>query len=111
MKADAQYELTPEHAAQISEMLSECEYVTGMRKNASGEVRFHAWKSEWTADTFYWWSTGNMGCDCNRHLIFHDYSESCYEDDMRCGESQYTLVGVWFPDGSDIRDLQLLNEH
>ena len=27
-----------------------------------------------------------------------------------CGESQYTLVGVWFPDGSDIRDLQLLNE-
>ena len=104
-----EYELRQEDADAIIALLVGCVYVTGIRENATGEVRFHAWQEDWTDSSLYWWSEGNMGCDCNRHLIFHDYTEASYDDKIPCGESLYSLVGVWFRDGSSIRDMEMLN--
>ncbi len=106
-----EFVLLQEHADAINALLlSGTTYVTGIRNNETGEVRFHAWKSEWEESTLGWWNVGNMGCDCNRHLIFYDYTEESYNDDVSCDGERYTLVGVWFPDGGDIRDLLELNE-
>ena len=106
----AEFDLTQGHADTINALLPTCQYVVGIRKNDTGEVRFHAETIEWKEYSLSWWATGNASCDCNRHLDFHGHSEECWEDDIPCGTHRYTVVGIWFPDGSEYRDLTMLND-
>ena len=106
----APFDLTQEHADAVNALLPECEYVVGIRKNETGEVRFCPMTLEWEDSDLYGWNSGNLSCDCNRHLIFHGYAEESYEDEISCGETLYTIVGIWWPDGSEIRDVDLLND-
>ena len=78
------FELTDAHAGEVNSLLADHVYVTGIRDETTGEVRFHAWTTEWKDSSLGWWVYGNMGCDCNRHLMFHDYTEECYNDDVSC---------------------------
>jgi hypothetical protein len=107
---DTPLTLSQDQADAINALLPTCKYVVGIRHNESGEVRFCPQTLEWNENSLYWWSTGNMSCDCNRHLEFHGRTDECYEDDVPCGETRYTLVGIWFPDGSEYRYLDLLND-
>jgi hypothetical protein len=100
----AEFDLTQEHADRINALLPTCQYVVGIRENATGEVRFHAEELPWDDSTLFWWSDGNNGCDCNRASFFHDSDIDC-----PCGFSQYTVVGIWIQGGDDIRDLDELN--
>jgi len=110
MKPDAPFELTPKQADTINTLLPTCEYVVGIRHNESGKVRFCPMKLKWEEHSLSWWNTGNFSCDCNRHLEFHGYTDSAYEDNIPCGETMYTVVGIWFLRGGDIRDLNQLND-
>ena len=114
MNYDAPYVLDDAAADAINALLPTCKYVAGILCNESGEVRFCAQQTEWIEDdhcSLGWWSTGNMSCDCNRELQFRQsIGEDPELDDVKCGDERYTLVGIWFPDGSDLRDLHLLND-
>lgn len=111
MTPDAKFDLSQPHADAINALLPNCRYVVGIRENETGEVRFCPTDVEWREDSsLSWWSTGNMSCDCNRHLIFNGHSRGCYDEDVPCGEGRYSVVGIWFPDGGEIRDLNCLND-
>jgi hypothetical protein len=110
MTPDAPFTLTQEHADAINALLPDCKYVVGIRKNETGEVRFRPERLDWEEGSLWWWNSGNMSCDCNRHLQFHGFSEECYRDEVPCTETRYTLVGIWFPDGGEYRDLMELND-
>jgi hypothetical protein len=92
----APFDLTQEHADAINALLPSCQYVVGIRHNETGEVRFCPQNLPWNTNS-------------SRHLEFHGFE--CHEDDdPPCGESQYTVVGIWVHDGSDFRDLNELND-
>ena len=98
------FELTQEQADQINALLPYCKYVVGIRDNDTGEVRFCQQQLPWDDFSLFWWTTGNFGCDCNRALVFHQRYTG-----TECGNTQFTVVGIWFPDGGELRDLDELN--
>ena len=100
------FELTGEHADAINALLPTSTYVVGLRENATGSVRFFPHDSEWHEASLWWWSSGNGSCDCNRHLMFHGE----FSEDVPCSEQLYTVVGIWFSDGGEIRDLWQMND-
>jgi hypothetical protein len=111
MDSKAPFALTQEHSDVINALLPKCKYVVGIRKNETGEVRFCPENLDWNEETSLgWWAHGNMSCDCNRDLMFHRQTKPEYDEDTPCGEIRYTVVGIWFPDGDDIRDLYWLND-
>lgn len=74
-----------------------------IRKNETAEVRPciqpHAWEdsSEW------WWTEGNGGCDCNRHLYFERAGGvDPHWSEGECSEGKYTIVEIIFPDGTSL---------
>jgi hypothetical protein len=110
---NAPFDITQEYADVINALLPTCAYVVGIRKNDTGEVRLCPQTLEWNENSLLWWSTGNMGCDCNRDMEFIRQDKDVDWGDLepvRCGEFRYTVVGIWFPDGSSIRDLNYLND-
>lgn len=36
----------------------------------------------------YWWSEGNMSCDCNRHRFLPEYLQAMHNEE-KCGEEIY----------------------
>ena len=90
----------------INVLLPRSAYVAGIRDNTTGEVRFSLWKEEWTEHSLFLWTGGDLGCDCQRHLIFHEKTRERYHDDVPCGSRRYTLVGIWLSNGGNILDLQ-----
>jgi len=111
LDAQSPFNLAQKHADAINAILPTCKYVVGIRENGTGEVRFCPEDIEWDGESsLSWWNRGNMSCDCNRHLIFNRHSDESWDEDIPCGETRYTVVGIWFPDGSDIRDLDALND-
>jgi hypothetical protein len=105
------FELTQEHADAINALLPNCKYAVGIRENATGDVRFCPETMEWPETGLWWYSQGNMGCDCNRELDFRRQTEPDFDEDTECGHTRYTIVGIWFPDGGAIRDLHELNDY
>lgn len=73
-------------------------YKVALRSNATGEVRFVSQDLPWIESSHYWWTGGNMGCDCNRANEFFD-SPDC---DDACGHIRFTALYAEFPDGSRI---------
>jgi len=111
--SNAPFTLTQDQSGAIEVSLLTCEYVVGIRKNETGEVRFYPDHLKWTEGSIYWWSTGNMSCDCNRELLFLNVKNELTDDswkNCKCGEERYTVVGIWFPNGDHIWDLYLLND-
>lgn len=62
-----------------------------IRKNSTGEVRVHRNKFDWCE---FQWSGGNYACDCNRHLFFNRAAGVEPDEDMTCGEVEYSIVRV-----------------
>lgn len=104
------FDLTQEHADAINALLPTCQYVVGIRHNDTGEVRFCPQQLPWDDSSLFWWSLGNFGCDCNRELEFQRQTDPDFDADTECGNVRFSLVGIWFPDGGELRDLQELNE-
>ncbi len=45
-------------------------YTVAIRNNETGEIRMCAQDLERGAGSDFWWTDGNMACDCNRALTF-----------------------------------------
>ncbi len=110
MTPNAPFDLAPEHADAINALLPDCKYVVGIRLNETGEVRFCPQTLKWNDASLWWWESGNMGCDCNQELEFRREEENFGFDDVKCSDGRFTIVGIWFPDGDDIRDLNEMND-
>lgn len=104
--------LTQERAEAINALLPDCKYVVGIRENETGEVHFCPQTLEWNDASLSWWESGNMSCDCNRELMFVRQKEGWDwdTDDLKCSDGRFTVVGIWFPGGSEIRDLNQMND-
>lgn len=79
-------------------------YIVRIVRKADGEAADYVVESDWSDGDFYWLTDGNMGCDCNRHLMF--YRASSGEDpivDAVCGESLYSVPFVTLPDGAAVQ--------
>lgn len=56
----------------------------------------------WSESSMYWWTDGNMGCDCNRELEFeHALGRELDLDDVWCGEERFALVSITV-DGKEV---------
>jgi hypothetical protein len=60
------------------------------------------WEDE-SADgggTMWLWTDGNFCCDCNRYLFFQRAANKDeIDDDCRCGDSAYSVLGIELPCG------------
>lgn len=61
-------------------------FIIYIRKNATGEIRKIVEHYEFTE---FYWSEGNMSCDCNRARAFDNY-----ENWFDCGKGGYDVVDV-----------------
>ena len=69
-------------------------YAVLLRKNETGEMLWCRQELAWSRHTFSWWTSGHMGCDCNRQWVWeraHGLEES---DTPVCGEERFTLLAI-----------------
>ncbi len=79
-------------------------YIIAIRQNSSGNVALCEQDSAWDDDAEYWWTEGNMACDCNR-AIQYDRANGVIIDDVmayKCGDGQYSAVFAELEDGTKI---------
>lgn len=76
-------------------------YAVLIRRNSDGLVRRREMKWDWKDSDYYWWTEGNFGCDCNRHLEFQRAADED-EDGDDCGETRYTVLKAILPDNTEI---------
>lgn len=85
-------------------------YVVIIRDNASKEERTYRPSTEWDPESsVYWWTEGNMGCDCNRRVDFaraggpgpegDPYHNKLLED-SQCGDEAYSVLRAILDDGT-----------
>lgn len=62
-------------------------------RNSDGAqvVQRPSWKPCYTWADEFWWTEGNMGCDCNRRLCF---ARAAGEPDceMTCGHTEFSVI-------------------
>lgn len=85
-------------------------YSVFIRCNATGEVRESKQELDWGESTEFWWTDGNMGCDCNRELEFvraggPGPSHDPHWNDLQteCGDSRYSALYAILPDGTRVQ--------
>lgn len=105
MKTDTPFDFTQEHADAINALLPTCKYVVGIGNNKTGEIRFSPIKIDWDENSLRVWFYENMSCDCNLHVLFETCSKGFCGEKIRCGNTRYTVIGIWFPDSDEIRDM------
>lgn len=64
-----------------------------IRRNADGVERVYPFPEYgWDTDASdYILADGNYACDCNRHLFFCRASGEPEDDEIKCGDSQYSV--------------------
>lgn len=66
----------------------------------TGEVRTYEADNygPWAEGSEFWWSDGNMSCDCNRAM---DFARAGGEEneDHGCGDGEFRIVGIKSQDG------------
>lgn len=75
-------------------------YKVAIINNRTKEMRFWHSTDDWDdeSDVFYW-TEGNMSCDCNRRFKFNGVADF---DHSSCGESEFSCPFVQFEDGSRV---------
>ena len=73
-------------------------YTVHIKEVATGTVRACHMDLEWEDGSEYWWSEGNMSCDCNRALEFDRAGGTpdkvAWEKDRPCGDGAYVIVDL-----------------
>lgn len=85
-------------------------YVAIIRENSSGEIRRCQqdgldWHEGNDGNSYWWWTDGNFGCDCNRRDAFYNrtYGDDAGEDSP-CGDSAYDVLAIELRDRSVLID-------
>jgi hypothetical protein len=63
-------------------------YKVKIRNNKTGEVRVYEDECEWHENSVWFWTKGNFGCDCNRHLLFHRAVGDESDYDVECDDGK-----------------------
>ncbi len=66
---------------------------------ATGEVVDCIQDLEWDDGSFFWWTEGNMSCDCNRKVLFHRAKGEECEFNQPCGDGRYVIEKFVLPGG------------
>ena len=86
-------------------------YSVLIRNNETGEERLYPLCKEvpWGDGSYYWWTEGNMSCDCNRHMSFlraggpGPVDDPHWNDvDRDCGDGAYSVPYAVLEDGTRI---------
>lgn len=72
-------------------------------------VRYECPELAWEEGSEFWWSEGNFGCDCNRHLCFmrakgiepRGGENRCDYADFPDG-GRFQVVSIKLPDGTEV---------
>lgn len=83
-------------------------YIVAIRKNSTGEIRLRKVDQQWVDGHEWWWTEGNMGCDCNRYLEFERAGGNmdCWDEpegqETPCGDVLYSVLYAELPSGERI---------
>lgn len=71
-------------------------YAVLLRDNSTGRLYItKSFAGRFDAQSLYWWTEGNMGCDCNRAIV----CGRNVENDIPCGDGElYSFLAVVEPD-------------
>jgi hypothetical protein len=84
-------------------------YTVHIRNNATGEVREYRDNLDWHGSSLYWWSEGNMSCDCNREPTWIMAGGGEPPDNCDCGHSRFAITRIVLDDGTVFDDEDELN--
>ena len=74
-------------------------YTVKLQRNSDGKIVDSVQEFEWQESSEFWWSDGNMGCDCNRHLEFERALGNEPEKHYKCGITDYKILSITIPNG------------
>jgi hypothetical protein len=79
-------------------------YKVYIRKNDTGEVRARDTGFEWDDSSYFFWTGGNFGCDCNleREFLRAGDEEVNFNEDFLCGTYRYTPMYALLSSGKII---------
>jgi hypothetical protein len=78
-------------------------YKVLIRRNSDRQERWQTMSNlDWDDHSVFWWTEGNFGCDCNRHMQFQRAGDEPIETDHACSESAYSVIKAVLPDGTEI---------
>jgi len=81
-------------------------YHVTIRDNATGEVHRRFVPFAWDEASAYWWTDGNMGCDCNLEAEFIRAGGGHVDQNrlstFACGGDRFTPLWAILPDGTSI---------
>lgn len=83
-------------------------YKVTLRRLSDGLEKTIVDDLDWHDSSLYWWSEGNMGCDCNRASTFGDVDLS-QDIEVECSTSKYLLIKIELSTGQVFDDLEDLN--
>ena len=80
-------------------------YKIVIRKNETGEIRSHTEDLEWEDHSEFWWTEGNMACDCNlsRAFAFAGGDDFDHPTDIACSDYLYSVLHVELENGEVIK--------
>lgn len=68
-------------------------YSVAIKNNATGEIRLCDQNHEWNGEgSEFWWTEGNMSCDCNRHSEFERAGGNEHPDQIECDDTKYSIL-------------------
>ncbi len=78
-------------------------YMVAIKNNDTGEVRLCKQDIGWNGEgSEFWWTEGNMACDCNRHNEFLRANGE-EETDVECDMIRYSALYAELEDGTRIK--------
>ena len=79
-------------------------YTVVMFDTLTGKRRHIVFNLEWKDSSEFWWSEGNMACDCNRGARFYDvpFPSGFYEAPFPCGNERFVIPYIELEDGTRI---------
>lgn len=82
-------------------------YTAVIRRVSDGAERITVhnipWYDDYDGGSWFYWTEGNYGCDCNRYLSFERAGGSDPAiDDAVCGRGAYLVVEFRFFDGTTL---------
>lgn len=73
-----------------------------IRRVSDGLTRVYTQANEWGEGSWFYWTDGNCGCDCNRALSFSRAADEDEPEDLTCGNEAFQVLLFIFPDGLTI---------
>jgi hypothetical protein len=84
-------------------------YKVAIQKIETGEIRMRDVEFPWDEASDYWWTEGNMGCDCNLELEWRRAGGVGPADDpnhntaeRECGNVVYRTLYALLPSGEKV---------